>query len=162
MYLLLLDYRKFFDFVIHELIWGLASWWGVPEGIIRLLRNFYVELSSIFKFNGHFGKPWKRTNSLAQGCSFSMMLVNLPVTAWARAILHQLHLNAAGISAYVDDKVIRSPSWTVLHRLLDQTTQSDRVPASFFIWTYLSMGLCTVREVKAKMISGRGQTTTHS
>ncbi len=57
LYLLLLDYRKFFDFIITELIWRLASWWGMPEGIIILRRTFYVELSSIFKFYGHFGKP---------------------------------------------------------------------------------------------------------
>ena len=116
LYLLLLDYRKFFDFIVTELIWGLASWWGMPKGVIRLFRTFYVELSSIFKFNGHFGQPWKRTNSLAQGCSFSMMLVNLPVTTWAKAFLHKLHPNAAGISAYVDDKVIRSPSRAVLQK----------------------------------------------
>ena len=131
LYLLLLDYRKFFDFIIQEIIWGLASWWGMPEGIVRLLRAFYQKLLSVFKFQGHFGNPWQRTNSLAQGCSFSMMLVNLPVTAWAIAILHNLHKNVAGISAYVDDKVIRSPSWTHLQILLERTIHFDTLAGQF-------------------------------
>ena len=111
LFLLLLDYKKFFDFIIQDIVWGLATWWGIPKGIGRLLKSFYLNLVSTFKFNGHFGKPWKRTNSLAQGCSFSMMLVNMPVTTWAQAVLHNLHPKVASISAYVDDKAMRSSSW---------------------------------------------------
>ena len=80
LFLRLLDYKKLFDFIIHTK-WGLATWWGIPAGVGRLLNNFYRSHISTFKFSGHFGEPWKRTNSLAQGCSFSMMLVHLPVTA---------------------------------------------------------------------------------
>ena len=74
LFLLLLDYKKLFDFILQEHIWALAAIWGMPKSIIRMLRSFYINLLSVFKFNGHFGDPWKRTNSLAQGCSFSMML----------------------------------------------------------------------------------------
>ena len=81
LFLLLLDYKKFFDFILQEHIWALAAIWGMPKSIIRMLRSFYINLLSVFKFNGHFGDPWLRTNSLAQGCSFSMVLVNLQVTA---------------------------------------------------------------------------------
>ena len=48
LYILLLDYRKFFDFIIQEIIWGLAKWWGIPQGFVRLLKNFYTELVGVF------------------------------------------------------------------------------------------------------------------
>ena len=57
-FLLLLDYKKFFDFVIQEIVWGLATWRGMPQCIVRLLRIFYVGLTSVFKYNCHFlGNP---------------------------------------------------------------------------------------------------------
>ncbi len=118
LFLFLLDYRKFFDFFVQEIILGLAEWWGIPSGILKLLTNFYQQLTSVFKFHGHFGKPWQRTNSLAQGCSFSMMLVNLPVTAWALAILKRMPASLAGISAYVEDKVIRVGPFVHLEDIL--------------------------------------------
>ena len=87
-----------------------------------------------------------------------MMLVNLLVTAWAKAILHKLHPNAAGISAYVDDKVIRSPSWAVLQKLLERTTQFDRFTGQFFNFDK-SMGLCTAKEgikkLKSLVVEGK-------
>jgi hypothetical protein len=117
----------------------------MPTGIVFLLRTFYQSLTSVFKYNGHFGSPWKRTNSLAQGCSFSMMLVNLPVTAWAKAILHNLHQDVAGISAYVDDKVIRSPSWTHLQILLERTIHFDTMAGQLLNFDK-SNGLSTTKD----------------
>ena len=61
----------FFEFIIQETVWGLASWCGMPAGIVKLLRAFYLDLTSTFNVNGHFGMPWKRTNDLAQGCFLS-------------------------------------------------------------------------------------------
>ena len=143
--LLLFDYRKFFDFIVQELRWGLAKWWGIPQGIVKRLKSFYTELTSVFKINGHFGKPWKRTNSLAQGCSLSMMLVNLQVTAWARATLHKVSSGQAGISAYVDDKVLRSRSFTVLQILLGRTVKFDRYTGQYLSldksWDFAQTGV---------------------
>ena len=117
----------------------------MPTGIVRLLRAFYAGLIGVFKFNGHFGMRWNRTNSLAHGYSFSMMLVNLPVTAWARAVLLSLHNHVAGISAYVDDKVLRSPSWRHLEMLLERTIHFDRLFGQFLNFQK-STGLSNTKE----------------
>ncbi len=90
------------------------------------------------------------------------MLVNLFVSAWAGAILHKLHKAAAGISAYVDDKVIRSPSWTHLQTFLERTIHFDQLTGQFLNFDK-SMGLSTTKEGMKKLRnSGRGYTTTHS
>ena len=56
-----------------------------------------------------------------------MMLVNLPVTAWARAILHNIASRLAGIPAYVDDRVILYRSFKHIEILLERTVQFDRL-----------------------------------
>ena len=117
----------------------------MAPGLVRLLRTLYQNLTGILSFNGHFGKPGKRTNSLAQGCSCSMMLVNLSVTAWARAILLNIHKGVAGISAYVDDKVIRSGSFAHLKELLARTVKFDRLSGQYLNFDK-SMGLCTHKQ----------------
>ena len=104
---------------------------GNPRRNWKMLKTFYLNLTSVFKLNGHVGKPWLRTHSLAQGCSFSMMLVTLPVTAWAKAVLYTLHPNVASISAYVDDKVMRSSSWRHIENLLERIIHFDRVSGQF-------------------------------
>ncbi len=72
LFLLLPDYRELFDFITQEIVWGLAEWWGVHKGIIILLSTFCQDLTSIFKLNGHCGKPWKRTNPLAKWGAHSL------------------------------------------------------------------------------------------
>ena len=79
-----------------------------------------------------------------------MMLVNLPVTAWARAILLRMHATVAGISAYVDDKVIRSRSFKHLQLLLERTVKFDRFTGQCLNFDK-SMRLCTVREDGKKL-----------
>ena len=74
-----------------------------------------------------------------------MMLVNLPVTAWARAVLLNLHKHLAGISAYVDDKGLRSPSWRPLEMLLERTIHFDRLSGQFLNFLK-SMGPSNTKE----------------
>ena len=40
LYILLLGYRKFFDFIIQEIIWGLAKWQGIPHGNRKTVKEF--------------------------------------------------------------------------------------------------------------------------
>ncbi len=79
-----------------------------------------------------------------------MMLVNLPVTAWARAILHNIHHKAANISAYVDDKVIRSPSWEILQEMLNRTIRFDELSGQFLNFGK-STGLSTTLQGSKKL-----------
>ncbi len=39
LFLLLFDYKNLLDFIIQEIIWGLATWWGMLTGIVRLLKT---------------------------------------------------------------------------------------------------------------------------
>ena len=79
-----------------------------------------------------------------------MMLVNLPVTAWAKAVLHNLHPKVASISAYVDDKVMRSSSWKHIEILLERTIHFDRVSGQFLNFQK-STGLSNTKEGMKKL-----------
>ena len=80
-----------------------------------------------------------------------MMLVNLPVTAWAKAILLKMPIALAGISAYVDDKVIRSGSFAYLEELVARTVKFDRMTGHYLNFDK-SMGLCTHKLVKLSSV----------
>ena len=79
-----------------------------------------------------------------------MMLVNLPVTAWARAILLRMHTTVASISADVDDKVIRSGSFAHLKEQLARTVKFDRLSGQYLNFDK-SMGLCTHKKSEAQL-----------
>ena len=79
-----------------------------------------------------------------------MMLVNLPVIAWAKAVLHNLHPEVASISSYVDDKVMRSSSWKHIDILLERTIYFDRI-AGQFLNLQKSTGLANSKEGANKL-----------
>ena len=78
------DYRKHFDLVVRELLWPLAQDFGIDSGILRASAGFYDLLHRRMKLGQHIGPPFCDTNSVLQGCSLSMLWVNLLVTVWAR------------------------------------------------------------------------------
>ncbi len=137
------------DFIIQEIIRSLASWWEMPDSNVRLLKTSYQNLTSVSSSTVTSENLGTEQTSLTQGCSFSMMLVNLPVTAWAKAILHNLHKDVAGISAYVDDKVVRFPAWNHIEILLERTVHFDRLAGHFPNFDN-SVGLCTTKEGMSK------------
>ncbi len=61
-----------------------------------------------------------------------------------------MHKVVASISAYVDDKVIRSPSWEHLGIRLDRPVHSDRFAGQFLNF-HKYIGLRTYKEGAAKL-----------
>ena len=90
------------------------------------------------------------------------MLVNLPVTAWSKAILHNILAGLAGTSAYVDDKVIRSIVFKHIEVLLERTVHFDRL-AGQFLNSDKSMSLCTYKKRgdEAQIYNRRGHPATY-
>ena len=101
-----MDYSKLFDSLVWEIIWNHALWMGAPKGIVRAMTNFYTDLNSRFKVNGHFGPQWGRTNSVAQGCPLSIVWANLIGALWAKVL--SARTPGVGKTIFVDDKAIRS------------------------------------------------------
>ncbi len=79
-----------------------------------------------------------------------MMLVSLPVNAWAKAVVHTIPFTIAGISAYVNDKVIRSRSFRHIEILFERTVQFDWLSGQYLNFDK-SMGLCTYRDGENKL-----------
>jgi hypothetical protein len=102
----LLDYQKYFDHIHWEILWPAAQHWGLPLGIFRACSNFYCQLSSRFKFGGHFGPTFTRTKSIAQGCPLAVLWANICGTLWARTIDREAPNCRFGV--FVDDKTLRA------------------------------------------------------
>ena len=81
-----LDYSKFFDSLVWQIIWAYAKWMGAPAGLMNAIAKFYANLESRFKVNGHYGRSWHRTNSVAQGCPLSIVLANLIGALWSKVL----------------------------------------------------------------------------
>ena len=104
----LLDYVKYFDTIPWSILWPLARHWGCPEPLLRASSSFYVNLESRFKFGGHLGPQFRRTNSIAQGCPLAMLWANVFGTLWARTMSNKAP--NAKIGVFVDDKTITARS----------------------------------------------------
>ena len=120
-----LDYAKYFDSIPWTVVWGLAEWWGIPPEIIRAEKSFYSALSSRFKINGHYGKPWWRTNSFAQGCPLSILWANLLGAAWT--IILTARIPGAGKSIFIDDKALRTKNRVIFLEALKLNSLFDRL-----------------------------------
>jgi hypothetical protein len=97
---LLLDYAKCFDRLPHAVMFRLASASGADERLLRPLRRMYSALRRRFKLAGGVGQPFGTTNGLLQGCPLSVVLLNLLVSVWARAVTGETD---AEVDAYADD-----------------------------------------------------------
>ena len=49
LFLLLLDYKKFFDFIIQDIVWGLAAWWGDPRRNGEVVEKLLLEPHTCFQ-----------------------------------------------------------------------------------------------------------------
>ena len=86
----------------------MAVWLGLPVTVAKAAARFYCGISSRFKYAGHYGTPWKRNNSIAQGCPRSIRWANVFGTIWAR-MMEQRHPEVPA-TIFVYDKNMRSRS----------------------------------------------------
>ena len=97
---ILLDYAKCFDRLPHGVMLRLASESGASDRLMNPIRSMYSNLRRRFKFCGGVGEVFKATNGILQGCPLSVVLLNLLVSVWARAVSAETD---ATPSAYADD-----------------------------------------------------------
>ena len=89
------------------------------------MKGFYQNLTSYFKFAGHFGQGWKRTNSIGQGCALSMCWANLFGALWCRVI--ELDTPRVSFGVFVDDKTVRARSKLEWIRAIRVSLNFDKV-----------------------------------
>ena len=81
-----LDYAKCFDRVPSNIVFSLARELGMSEDILKPLEGMFKQLRRRFVIGGGVGKQFASTNGIMQGCPLSVVLLNLLVTVWMRAI----------------------------------------------------------------------------
>ena len=81
-----LDYAKCFDRVPSNIVFRLARESGMSEDILKPLEGMFKQLRRRFVIGGGVGKQFASTNGIMQGCPLSVILLNLLVTVWIRAI----------------------------------------------------------------------------
>ena len=86
LYGVLLDYAKCFDRLPHTIMLNLAAASGADSRLLKPLRRMYAFLRRHFKFNGGVGVEFRATNGILQGCPLSVVLLNLLVSVWAKAV----------------------------------------------------------------------------
>ena len=64
----------------------LARELGISEDILKPLEGMFKQLRRRFVIGGGVGKPFSSTNGIMQGCPVSVILLNLLVTVWIRAV----------------------------------------------------------------------------
>ena len=72
-----IDYAKAFDCVDHNKLWKILTEMGIPDHLIRLLRNLYTGQEAIVRAN-HETMDWFQIGKgVRQGCILSLCLFNL-------------------------------------------------------------------------------------
>ena len=97
---ILLDYAKCFDRLPHGIMLRLASESGASERLMAPIRSMHSHLRRRLKFCGGVGEVFQATNGNLQGCPLSVVLLNLLVSVWARAVSAE---TGTSPSAYADD-----------------------------------------------------------
>ncbi|CAH2293552.1 Hypothetical predicted protein [Pelobates cultripes] len=124
-YFSLIDYSKAFDSVDHNNMWQVLKEMGVPDHLIRLLRNLYVDQEATVRTEHGTTEWFKIGKGVRQGCILSPYLFNL----YAKYIIHKAGLDKskAGINfagrniknlRYADDTTLMAESEEELKDLL--------------------------------------------
>ena len=114
-----LDYGKCFDRVPVHIVLQLAAMQGMSERLIVPLQSLYDSLQRRFRVGSGVGAPFMSTNGIIQGCPLSVVLLNLLVNVWARAVCSEVP--AATPCGYADDTGATSSEAVPIQQVLDIT-----------------------------------------
>ncbi len=116
-----LDWSKCFDRVPVNLVLRLAEELGMPKCVHTGLSGMYDQLRRRFRIAGHVGPPFAASNGIIQGCPLSVMLLNVLMNVWARAI--RAEAPEVTPSVFADDAGAFTKSVAAAQRALDITGQ---------------------------------------
>jgi hypothetical protein len=102
-----IDRVKCFDMVVPEVSLNIAAAVGLPATITRAVTGFYTQQVKFFKINGYYGSQVLSCNSAIQGCSMSVMMVNVMYSVLIRSLQHS-NPNIS-ITTFIDDCKIWGP-----------------------------------------------------
>ena len=120
-----LDYGKCFDRVPVHIVLELALEAGMPTRLVTPLRTLYEKLVRRFRVGRGIGKEFKATNGIIQGCPLSVVLLNLLVNVWARAV--ETESPEAKPCGYADDTGATATELKPIQKVLDITGDFARV-----------------------------------
>ena len=84
------DCGKCFDRVPIRIVLQLAVEAGMSPRLVVPLRFLYENLSRRFRVGRGVGEPFQATNGIIQGCPLCVVLLNLLVNVWARAVKNEV------------------------------------------------------------------------
>lgn len=108
-----LDKAKCFDRIIPSHASALFLAFGLPKGLVNLFTKLYRGLHRHMCYKGWVSpKPTTAANGVAQGCSLSLIAINVHTKVW----FHLLeHFPTITVRAYVDDAYL----WCRIQALAD-------------------------------------------
>ena len=92
----------------QAVVLALTLYLGMDPGPCRALGAMYKQLCRAFKIAGALGRCWQATNSILQGCPFSVILVNVLATIWkweVDSLPQQVCAGTAALPPTLDEEV---------------------------------------------------------
>ena len=106
-----LDKSKCFDRIIPAVAGALMMAFGAPRGVVHFFVQMYTHLKRHLALRGWISPtPTTACNGVAQGCSLSLIAVNLMMAVWAIFMNLIPHITA---KAFIDDAYL----WASILRL---------------------------------------------
>ena len=110
-----LDKSKCFDRIVPAFAGALMLAFGVPKGVITIFLKIYAKLQRFLSYKSWTSPtPTHAANGVAQGCSLSLLAINMYMCAWVLMIRKLPDITAR---VFIDDSYL----WTKLgnqHNLL--------------------------------------------
>ena len=97
-----LDFEKAFDNLPQDIMLQIAACMGMDEGVLKALAGMYGGLRRHFRVGSHVGAGFVSSNGILQGCPISVLLLNMFVEVWTRAVRHEVG-GQCEPQAYADD-----------------------------------------------------------
>ena len=120
-----LDKAKCFDRIVPTIASALMIAFGVPSPVVMMFSQIYVNLRRLLSYKGWIStSPTTCANSVIQGCSMSLVAINVHMALWIKLIDKLPNMFAA---VYVDDSYL----WThldncrILREAIEITTNWD-------------------------------------
>ena len=108
-----LDKAKCFDRLLPSLVIGLCLAFKLPATLANFIARMYEGLKRYLSYKGWFSKtPTTAANGMAQGCSLSLIAINLYMRVWLCFVERLPQVSA---HAFVDDSYI----WARLSNICD-------------------------------------------
>ena len=96
-----IDRFKCFDMVLPHVGLGVAKAVGLPGAIFKGISGFYANQVKLFKIGSFYGKEVLSCNAVIQGCSMSVMMVNVLYSILVRSL--QQVAPSVSITTFIDD-----------------------------------------------------------